>query len=117
LTVAELQEQIAELKKLVDESQKETTKKSKEDAEQAKRLAKIAAEDEEYVEIKLFRDNGRYQDDVPVGCNGEVIRIKRGERVRIKRKFAKILDNSEHQDYETSKLIEAATQTKKLADL
>ena len=30
----------------------------------------------------------------------------KGERVKIKRKYAEILDNSEHQDYETSCLIE-----------
>ena len=41
-----------------------------------------------------------------MGCNGETIAIKRGERVKIKRKFAEILDHSEHQDYETAVLIE-----------
>lgn len=61
----------------------------------------------EEVEIKLFKDNGKYKDDVFVGCNGETIAIKRGERVKIKRKFAEILDHSEHQDYETACLIEA----------
>lgn len=67
--------------------------------------AHMAYMDEE-VEVKLFKDNGKYKDDVPVGCNGELIVIKRGERVRVKRKYAEILDNSEHQDYETSCLIE-----------
>ena len=60
----------------------------------------------EEVEIKLFKDNGKYKDDVFVGCNGETIAIRRGEKVRIKRKFAEILDHSEHQDYETACLIE-----------
>ena len=72
---------------------------------------------EEYVEVKLFKDNDKYKDDVFVAVNGENCVIKRGERVKIKRKFAEVLDHSEHQDYETSKLIEAATQTKKLGDL
>jgi hypothetical protein len=40
-----------------------------------------------------------------VGVNGETIAIKRGERVKIKRKFAEVLDHSEHQDYETAELI------------
>ncbi len=61
---------------------------------------------DEEVEIKLFKDTGKYKDDVFVGCNGECIAIKRGERVKIKRKYAEILDNSEHQDYETAQLIE-----------
>ena len=70
-------------------------------------LAAHKAYMEEEVEIKLFKDGGKYKDDVFVGCNGETIAIKRGERVKIKRKFAEILDNSEHQDYETACLIEA----------
>ena len=72
----------------------------------AEELAAHKAEMEELVEIKLFKDTGKYKDDVFVGCNGEAIAIKRGERVKIKRKFAEILDNSEHQDYETAQLIE-----------
>lgn len=85
---------------------------------EAKRKAEEArAQGEEYVWVKLFKDNDKYKDDVFVAVNGENCVIKRGERVQIKRKFAEVLDNSEHQDYETSKLIEAATKTKKLADL
>jgi len=59
----------------------------------------------EEVEVKLFRDNDRYRDPVFVGCNGEAIAIQRGEKVKIKRKFAEILDNSDKQDYETGLLI------------
>ena len=64
------------------------------------------ARGEEYVEVKLFKDNNRYKDDVFVQVNGENCVIKRGERIKIKRKFADVLDNSDMQDYETSKLIE-----------
>ena len=59
----------------------------------------------EEVEVKLFRDNDKYKDPVFVGCNGETIAIQRGETVRIRRKFAEILDNSDKQDYETGLLI------------
>ena len=59
----------------------------------------------EEVEVKLFRDNDRYRDPVFVGCNGETIAIQRGEKVKIRRKFAEILDNSDKQDYETGLLI------------
>lgn len=65
-----------------------------------------AARMEELVEIKLFKDNGKYKDDVFVSVNGETLAIKRGERVKIKRKFAEVLDNSDHQDQETARLIE-----------
>ena len=64
------------------------------------------AEGEKLVEVKLFKDNDKYREPVFVGCNGETIAIERGVRVKIKKKFADILDNSEHQDYETSVMIE-----------
>ena len=60
----------------------------------------------ELVEVKLFKDNNKYKDDVFVAVNGENCVIKRGEKVQVKRKFAEVLDNSDLQDYETSKLIE-----------
>lgn len=72
----------------------------------AEELAAHKAYMNEEVEIKLFKDTGKYKDDVFVSCNGETVGIRRGERVKIKRKFAEILDNSEHQDYETAQLIE-----------
>lgn len=76
------------------------------DEERAKAKAEDWARGEELVEVKLFKDTGRYKDDVFISCNGETIAIQRGERVKIKRKFAEILDHSEHQDYETARLIE-----------
>ena len=60
----------------------------------------------ELVEVKLFKDNNKYKDDVFVAVNGENCVIKRGERVKVKRKFAEVLDLSDMQDYETSLLIE-----------
>lgn len=61
---------------------------------------------DELVEVRLFKDNNKYKDDVYVSVNGENCVIKRGEKVLIKRKYANVLDNSDMQDYETSKLIE-----------
>ena len=61
---------------------------------------------DELVEVKLFKDNNKYKDDVFVSVNGENCVIKRGERVKVKRKFADVLDKSDMQDYETSLLIE-----------
>lgn len=60
----------------------------------------------ELVPVKLFKDNGKYKDDVFVAVNGETCAIKRGEKVMIKRKFAEVLDLSDMQDYETSQLME-----------
>ena len=62
---------------------------------------------EEYVAVKLFRDNDRYKDDVYVAVNGHNCVIKRGEWVKIKRKFALVLDQSEIQDMQTAEYLEA----------
>lgn len=99
-----LAEAKAEAERIVAEARRvsETPKGGMTDEERAAHKARM----NELVEIKLFKDTGKYKDDVFVGCNGETVAIKRGERVKIKRKFAEILDNSEHQDYETAQLIE-----------
>lgn len=115
--LAEAEAAKAEAMKLVEEARAAAGAKSAEEEAKAKKAAEHAAYMEEYVEVKLFKDNDKYKDDVFVAVNGENCVIKRGERVKIKRKFAEVLDHSEHQDYETSKLIEQATKTKKLGDL
>ena len=74
--------------------------------EQKKANAEREAYWNELVEVKLFKDNNKYKDDVYVSVNGENCVIKRGERVMVKRKFADVLDKSDMQDYETSLLIE-----------
>ena len=61
----------------------------------------------EYVAVKLFRDNDRYKDDVYVAVNGQNCLIKRGEWVKIKRKFALVLDQSEIQDMQTAEYLES----------
>lgn len=117
LDLADVQKQIAamlaeakaEAEKIVADAKEaaaEINAPAKSKAEMDAELAAHKAYMNELVEIKLFRDNGKYQDDVFVSCNGETVAIKRGERVKIKRKFVEILDNSEHQDYETARLIE-----------
>ena len=68
----------------------------------------------EYISVKLFRDNDRYKDDVYVAVNGQNCMIKRGEWVKIKRKFALVLDASEIQDMKTAELIER--EQKKFVD-
>lgn len=76
------------------------------EAENAKALDEAKAESlargEEMVEIKLFKDTGKYREPVFVSCNGETIAIERGVRVKIKRKHAEILDHSDKQDYEAA---------------
>ena len=98
--LAEAEAQAAEILAAAEEKAKTILKAAEEKPEGA------AKEEEEYVWVKLFKDNGKYKDDVFVSCNGENCVIKRGVRVRVKKCFAEILDNSEHQDYETSVMMD-----------
>ena len=61
---------------------------------------------EDMVSIRLFKDNNKYKDDVFVAVNGERVQIRRGDTVKIKRKFAEVLENSMRQDMLTANLIE-----------
>lgn len=61
---------------------------------------------DELVQIRLFRDNDKYKDDVFVAVNGESVQIKRGETVSVKRKFAEVLEQSERQDMATSRMMD-----------
>ena len=59
--------------------------------------SKTTTQKEEYVEIKLYKDNHRYKDDVTVGLNGKFYRIKRGVKVMVPKGVAEILENSAKQ--------------------
>lgn len=59
----------------------------------------------EEVEIQLFKDNGKYKDDVYVAVNGVNCLIQRGKPVKVKRKFAEVLRQSLEQDNETADMI------------
>ena len=58
------------------------------------------------VEVELFRDNKDYKDSVFVAVNGESCVIARGEKVKIKKKFADVLENSMRQDIKTARLMD-----------
>ena len=99
-----LEEAKAEAAKIVAEAKAATSGELTE--EQKAAIEKDKAYWDELVPVKLFKDNGKYKDDVFVAVNGETCAIKRGEKVMIKRKFAEVLDLSDMQDYETSQLME-----------
>lgn len=67
---------------------------------------KLAGAAEEQVEIRLFKDNERYKDDVFVAVNGRSFQIKRGETVRVPRYVADVLEQSMNQDAATAKLMD-----------
>ena len=90
------------------------------EAERAEKTAQSTADDgrfgdflrrqeawlNEYVEVRLFKDNEKYKDDVYVAINGKNCVIRRGVWTRIRRKFALLLDQSEIQDLRTAELME-----------
>mgnify|MGYP007114423679 FL=1 len=59
---------------------------------------KINDELEEYTVVQLFKGDGKYADDVYLAVNGENCVVKRGYPVKIKKKFALILEQSYQQD-------------------
>ena len=56
-----------------------------------------ATADTNLVPVKLFRDSGRYTDDVFVCVNGHPYLIKRGETVMVPPAVAEVLKNAEDQ--------------------
>ena len=61
---------------------------------------RIKAE-QDMVKVKLFRDNGKYKDDVVVSLNGKRYLVPRGVEVEVPRGVKEILDNSMSQDEAT----------------
>ena len=100
---AEYEQKLAE--KDAENARLRGEKKSAEENAKAK-AAEYEAYLNEYISVKLFKDNDKYRDDVYVAVNGQNCVIKRGEWVKIKRKFALVLDASEIQDVKTAEYIE-----------
>lgn len=55
--------------------------------------------------------------DVVAGVNGKLIRLKRGERVQIHRKYVEVLNNAARQQNEAFRAATEAQKPKKLYDL
>ena len=76
---------------------------------------------EELVEYTapLFGRAGNDSRDIVVGVNGEMIRIVRGERVQIKRKFLLVLQEAERQEMAAYRAMNDAQKASKkaLADM
>ena len=112
-TVAALKKEMEEMRASYEEqlANLRAVKDKEEDARRkAQNLQRFLRLEEaylnEYVEVKLFRDNDTYKDDVYVAINGKNCLIRRGVWTRIRRKFALLLDQSEIQDLRTSELMD-----------
>ena len=70
----------------------------------------------EKVKVKLFKDNGKYKDDVFVAVNGKSWLIQRGKEVEVPRFVKEILDASMDQDQyaaEVSRQFESEFEAKR----
>ena len=57
------------------------------------------------VKIRLFKDAGKYKDDMVVGLNGRIYKIQRGVDVEVPWAVAEIIRESLEQDQATAELI------------
>ena len=62
--------------------------------EQKKKAEEEKAYYNEEVEVELFKDNGKYKDDLFVAVNGVGCLIQRGKKVKVKRKYALAIENA-----------------------
>ena len=114
VTLTALQKEIEELRAAYEAKlamlSDEKEGKAREESAQTEKFKRFLREQEawlnEYVEVRLFKDNEKYKDDVYVAINGKNCVIRRGVWTRIRRKFALLLDQSEIQDLRTAELME-----------
>ncbi len=98
-TVAELKEEIKLLKKQLSDKAQMAEIKDKGVLENEKYM-------KEMVTIKLFKDNGKYKDDVYVAVNDKSYLIRRGAEVTVPRYIEQALKNSLSQDEYVASLVE-----------
>lgn len=112
-TLATLRRQMEEMRAAyeakIDALESECAEKKAAEVDEKKMRAFLKSQEawlNEYVEVRLFKDNEKYKDDVYVAINGKNCLIRRGVWTRIRRKFALLLDQSEIQDLRTAELME-----------
>lgn len=66
---------------------------------------------QEKVKVKLFRDSGKYKDDVYVNLNGRRFMVPRGVEVEVPSGVAEILNNSMSQDEATEHYVRSKVDT------
>lgn len=115
INTADVEAQLKEAKEILANAKAEAEKiiadakasvSGKKTAEQTKASEEEKAYYNELVEVELFKDNGKYKDDVFVAVNGVGCIVPRGKKVKIKRKYALALEDSMRQDRKTSDFID-----------
>lgn len=69
--------------------------------------ADAARAGEDYVSVRLFKDNGKYKDDLFLAVNGKTCLIQRGVTVPAQKKFLWVIQNQMRQDASTANLIQS----------
>ncbi len=105
-----LMEEIRQLKAELEAVKAKPKQASVEDAEAARKREELHKYWNEPVEVRLFKDSGKYKDDVTVCVNGKVWQIKRGMTVTVPRKVKEVLDESYAQDQGTAMMMEQQEQ-------
>lgn len=104
INLADVQAQIAEMlaqakaeaAKIVADAKASVSGELTEEQKKAAEAEKAYYNEE--VVVELFKDNGKYKDDVFVAVNGVGMVVPRGKPYKIKRKYAIALENSLKQD-------------------
>lgn len=78
--------------------------------EDPKKVYKHVAAKQEMVKVKLFRDNGKYKDDVFVAVNGKRYMVPRGVEVEVPKSVYEVLQNSMSQDEATEQYMRKKTE-------
>ncbi len=80
-------------------------------AEKKNDAVKEALSPEDLVTYTAPLDPKSEQQDIIVGVNGELIRIKRGETVKIKRKFLEVLQHAAAQELAAHRTMDKAARS------
>lgn len=68
-------------------------------------VAQLRSERPETQKIKLFKDNGRYRNDVFVSVNGRSFLLQRGVELELPYAIAQVVKQSIMQDEQAAKLV------------
>lgn len=110
LTLKELEKKMDDMRAQYEEQLKELREqlagapKQQPVAPEIKKNASDAWLNEE-VPIRLFKDGEKYKDDLTIGINGKLVKIRRGETVMVKRKYLMLIEQSIQQDEKTADLM------------
>lgn len=99
----------AEAEAILEEARRQAAEivaAAQQEAQTVQAPAQQGESDDDLVTIQLFRDNDKYKNDVFVAVNGQSCLIQRGKPVQIKRKFARVLEQSMSQDIAASELMD-----------